>query len=312
MALGALLCLATLRLAFAVQLSLHTDLSYTPLLAWSNKKYFDNDDSVKVLREVLSNPSEKVIDVVKSAAGLRESQLGNQVLVKESGADAKPSVIVVFVGTQLASSDLRKPARADALQRLRQTIESSASSFAVPFVASQGSSRASYEVYRSLKEDGIAVEEVNCGPEPVDDFKAATLAAMSTSSDKDVKVVVVCSERGPQLSLDGLTREVELVETVQDVLENSGTGYMVVYTSTADAKTVVSARRRGLQSSSSSISGFGPYTSCDVRCQAQVRWLEGMLALLILALASCAGMTCLYLLDTPTKFETPKEEARRE
>jgi hypothetical protein len=41
--------------------------------------------------------------------------------------------------------------------------------------------------------------------------------------------------------------------------------------------------------------------------QTQVKWLEGILAAFILCAAAVAGMSCLYLLDTPTRFEKAKE-----
>lgn len=39
----------------------------------------------------------------------------------------------------------------------------------------------------------------------------------------------------------------------------------------------------------------------------QVKWLEGLIVLITVALAIGIGSCCMHAINTPTKFETPKE-----
>jgi hypothetical protein len=43
-----------------------------------------------------------------------------------------------------------------------------------------------------------------------------------------------------------------------------------------------------------------------------VRWLEGIIALGLISLASLSGLMCMYVLNTPTRFKSAKEAGRSE
>ena len=71
---------------------------------------------------------------------------------------------------------------------------------------------------------------------------------------------------------------------------------------------MLQSARRTLQAVAAA-SGYG---ACDALCQTQVQWLQGIFAAAILVVAALSGMSCLYLLDTPTRFQAPKDAARAE
>jgi hypothetical protein len=55
-----------------------------------------------------------------------------------------------------------------------------------------------------------------------------------------------------------------------------------------------------------------PYTVCDADCQRQVKYLEAFILFVITALALLVGVCCMHVIDSPTKFATPKETRTQE
>lgn len=55
-----------------------------------------------------------------------------------------------------------------------------------------------------------------------------------------------------------------------------------------------------------------PYTFCDADCQRQVKYLEAFILFVITAIALIVGVCCMHVIDTPTKFATPKEQRTQE
>jgi hypothetical protein len=55
-----------------------------------------------------------------------------------------------------------------------------------------------------------------------------------------------------------------------------------------------------------------PYTVCDADCQRQVKYLEGFILFIITAMALAVGMCCMHIIDSPTRFATPKETRKQE
>lgn len=306
--------LLLLPVALSSILSGPSDGAFTPLFAWSNKPYVIGPDGMKVLTGMFVSPEEQTVSLVKLAVLGRESTLGHGVLSVNDLKSERPAVVVVFAGKELLSSDLRKPAQTAAISGLKHLVEASQSSLTLSNVMSGGESSSAFKMFHALKEDEVAVEEVNCGPEPVADFFSDLESSLSVLPGSQTRVVVVCpyEDKNSYRREDKLSSEIMQLQSVQKLLTDSGLPHVVVYASSVEADDTASARRRSMQENSASVVGFGPYTTCGTRCQAQVRWLEALLAVLVLALASCAGMTCLYLIDTPTRFEQPKDETRRE
>ncbi|KAG2485613.1 hypothetical protein HYH03_015676 [Edaphochlamys debaryana] len=197
--------------------------------------------------------------------------------------------------------------RSESVRSLDTLLTTAASSLAVPYTVSKGESIRE-TVCKKMDAEGVQHEVVGCKA-PSADLAADVKAALAKGSASAPNVVIVCSNVAPEQegTAAGLAAEVEQLQTVQAAVASAG-DHVVVYASQPkpEAAQAGGARRRSLVTS---FTGFGAYTSCGTLCQTQVRWLEGMVAMLVLALASCAGLVCLYVLDTPTRFETPKDAA---
>lgn len=55
----------------------------------------------------------------------------------------------------------------------------------------------------------------------------------------------------------------------------------------------------------------GNYTYCDGVCQMQVKFLEGFIIFVVLALALGVGLCCMHGIDTPTRFASTREPGGR-
>lgn len=51
---------------------------------------------------------------------------------------------------------------------------------------------------------------------------------------------------------------------------------------------------------------------CNSKCQAQVRFIECFILALLVIVAVAAGSFMMHVLDTPTRFETPKEQRHQD
>lgn len=47
---------------------------------------------------------------------------------------------------------------------------------------------------------------------------------------------------------------------------------------------------------------------CDDKCWRQVKYLEGFIVFVTVVLTLLVGLTCMNIIDTPTRWGTPKEE----
>lgn len=205
--------------------------------------------------------------------------------------------LIVFVGNQLDTSSLRKASVKGSLTQLGEVFSDSKSAVLVPYAKFEGSSIVD-SVGSIAKEAGLSYEVVGCEAEQ--DLAQATKSALSSGAD----VVVVCaSKNGQEQSPAGVQAELIQLVSVKKAVAEQDARARFVYTAQPPHSTVV--QRRSLLG----YKGFGPYTACGPLCQTQVRWLEGMLAVIVMALATCAGLTCLYVLDTPSRFEVQKEGA---
>ncbi|GFR47584.1 hypothetical protein Agub_g9316 [Astrephomene gubernaculifera] len=278
----------------------------SPLLLWSNRGVLGQGKHVtyQVFPEVEKMASELVLGALGKSAGSEAlSSLSGQALNAE-----EPRTIVMFIGRQLDVADMR--GRSEAVHGLNSLLEGAVSSLAVPYATSKGASIRE-NVCSKLDEAGISHEVVGCAA-PSTDLAADVAAALAKGDNTRSRVVVVCSgvESAQGNTNAGLAAEVEQLKAVQTAVEAAGANHVFVYASQATPEPVTlasaGAKRRSLQQAVT-YTGFGPYQECGPLCKTQVRWLEGMLAALFLALASCAGLVCLYVLDTPTRFEAPKE-----
>lgn len=53
------------------------------------------------------------------------------------------------------------------------------------------------------------------------------------------------------------------------------------------------------------------YTVCDPVCKTQTKYLESLVVLVVVAIAVGVGLTCLHIIDTPTRFPPTKDAQRQ-
>ncbi|GFH23099.1 uncharacterized protein HaLaN_20658 [Haematococcus lacustris] len=139
-------------------------------------------------------------------------------------------------------------------------------------------------IEQQLQEAGLRVQVLGCEPESKDTITAAQ-QAIDVAAQLDV--LLICSPSSQHISPHALQAEMEQLHALHSMLAEAGKKAVVVYA----AQPRHASQRRSLQAAGNATvySGFGPYTACGPLCQTQVRWLEGMLAILFMALAACAG-----------------------
>ncbi|GIL59063.1 hypothetical protein Vafri_14021 [Volvox africanus] len=292
------LCAATLALCLlSVALAEDAGLS-APILAWSNRPLISEGKHVsyKVFPDVEQVTTDLVLGALGQAQG---SDFGVRGFPAESLSSDESRKVVVFIGSQLDAADMRS--RSDAISNLDGIISGAVSSLALPYTISKGASI--FEtVCTKLDSAGIKHEVVGCSA-PSSDIKADAFTALAEGNT----VVLVCSHVEDALkgTNAGLEAEVEQLKAIQAAVVEADVNHVLVYATEAKPETgllATGSKRRSLLQESAP-------TACGPLCQTQVRWLEGMLAVLFLALASCAGLVCLYVLDTPTRFESPNKDA---
>ncbi|GIL91291.1 hypothetical protein Vretimale_10003 [Volvox reticuliferus] len=292
------LCAATFALCLlSVALAEDAGLS-APILAWSNRGLISEGKHVSY--EVFPDVEQVTADLVLGALGQAQ---GNDFGLRDFPAeDLRPDEsrkVVIFIGSQLDAADMRS--RSDAISNLDGIISGAVSSLALPYTFSKGIS-ISETLCTKLDSAGIKHEGVGCSA-PSSDIKADAGTALAEGNT----VVLVCSHVEDALkgTNAGLEAEVEQLKAVQAAVVEADVNHMFVYATEAKPQTGLLAagnKRRSLLQESDPM-------ACGPLCQTQVRWLEGMLAVLVMALASCAGLVCLYVLDTPTRFESPNKDA---
>ncbi|MEW5296792.1 MAG: hypothetical protein WDW38_007568 [Sanguina aurantia] len=250
--------------------------------------------------EVFHDIASLASDAVLKACGQAPStgSISNPLMTLSGGPH---DAVIIFVGQQLASSTLRSGQ--PAISKLNSLLEAAAGSVVMPYTSSQAPVQ--HLVTASLQEAGIAPQVLGCGSEPIDLAAGVALALAERDSGSASTVLLLCAQAGA-----GIGSEVAQLQAVQRAVDDAQLGpggSLFIYTSSGR---VEGQTRRLLQATAAAnYTGFGQYQYCGELCRTQVMWLEGMLVLLFLALASCSGLMCLLVLDTPTRFDAAKEGA---
>lgn len=281
MALGSVLLLS-----LAVAASAVGNDQLGPLLLWSNQGLVGQGSGSQLMYKVLDDVEGATSHAISGLFG--KHNVASELLKTGDAASAQqqPSIIV-FSGSQLSSADLRK----GTASRLNTVLDSAASSLVLPYASGKPAAGSLSLAYENA---GLSVKAIGC-TEASDDLARDIVAALGQA-----QVIIVC----PTLSEaeSSLDQELDQLMAVQEAVDATEVPHVFIYTSQKES----GAQRRVLASKTPLV-GFGKYTECGQLCQTQVRWLEGMLALLFMSLTACAGMTCLNVLNTPTRFEASKE-----
>ncbi|KAF8072841.1 PARP16 [Scenedesmus sp. PABB004] len=273
----------------------------TPLFAWAPEGalFASGDQAARTSYQVLE-PHAALTGLVDGALG----RVGEEGLVDADAArgGAAPELVLLLLGSQLKTSDLRSAAAQAALAPLQALLGAAGSSLTLPYVLHDLDalgSRAQRAQQLAAALDGAVV--VGCAPGDEQSLDSALAAAGGDGP----AVVLACtrSEAGDAGAPAALAAEVAQVASAAAAAAASGRRAAVVYAVHPDPPTA--QQRRRLLATAGADAGV-----CGALCQTQVKWLEGILAAAILAVAAFSGMCCLYMLDTPTRFEKAKEGGR--
>lgn len=282
----------------------------SPLVLWGNNLPGLGPESVYVSYEVQVDAGVVASDVLKMASGL---DVSSSFFITE-----QPNTAVVYIGKQLDAADLRKGGREDTLNPLMSLISAATSSLVMPYSRSQESAVLS-TITSTLQENEVKFQVIGCSADASLDVVAEVRSALSGVESSVQTVLLVCSSIGTDQTAANLQAELsELSQVSEAVTSDPASSSLFIYASESTTQPGAATGRSLLMQEGSGdtintlfqYTGFGKYTNCDVLCQTHVRWLEGILAALILAITACAGLSCLYVLDTPTRFEAAKDVPR--
>lgn len=282
----------------------------TPLFAWTpSAPYFASDPSaaLQAFSDLHSTLGDIIEGVLRPSVAKESSRLLDAAVLEES----TPEVVLVVLGSELRTSDLRRK-HASVLQSL---VEGAKSSLSLPYVMhpvtqAHAGTEDLQQAIQSRLPKGDTLQTVGCGEGHSLDAVADVLRG---GSHVGARVLLGCTgvpetQRG---SKEGVEEELRQVKAAHDAAAALGRRQVTLYAvqpqagGAGDGGAEAQQRRRTLLATE-----VGQYNTCDALCRVQVKWLEGMLALLIIIIASLSGMCCLGVLDTPTRFESPKDSQR--
>jgi len=280
----ALSVLALIGLAVSSE-AIHT----TPVLAWSNARFFQDKQQVK---EVLNVES-----------------LGNLFSGKGS-LESKPANIVLFVSAHLNNENFFELAAAHSLNpnggvftNLKNLVESSASSLVVPHVTSTSEGKSSEELIKQLaasidgtvtvlSEDGKSSLSIPSTSEKISSFTVSEESAVT-----NLIVVMFKAQDLTQFRSDDA-----IVEIVCKQL--SGSSYVAVFTGNT-AKTSSTLKR--MPEDAPSMTSFHKRYAQENEHTSTNIWNSGVVSGLIISIPFliilCCGLRCSFAIQSEVKFE---------
>eukprot|EP00891_Asterochloris_glomerata_P007810 jgi/Astpho2/7810/fgenesh1_pg.00117_%23_26_t len=222
---------------------------------------------------------------------------------------------------QLRLQDLSNQLQRDSIKPLKNAMDRAAASLTLPDVVDLSSAPLADILAQQLKQRSVEPVLLGSCPGAAGQALQEPLAVLRQDLQKDGRQhVVLCAAPGSTLQ-----QEMQLLSQASEVLVASGKQHLAVF-AVDPAEQAVAAQRRSLlqrvlptqmsglnlpgHSGAGSGVGASPVPEtwlCNSKCQAQVRVVETIILGICLISALAAGTFMLNMLDTPTKFETPKE-----
>jgi hypothetical protein len=84
------------------------------------------------------------------------------------------------------------------------------------------------------------------------------------------------------------------------------------YTYALEETAQLSVKSSSNAAATNSSSDEPPYTICDADCQRQVKYLEAFILFVVTGIALLVGVCCMHVIDSPSKFPTPKDTRAQE
>ncbi|KAF4385460.1 hypothetical protein G4B88_005792 [Cannabis sativa] len=284
--------------------------STVPAFLWSSHRVHPSSSSVNY--QTLSPK-----DLAKSLL----SQPGwSHLLCSEDQVKQSLDLALIFVGSQLQSSDLFANTNADKdfVDFLKVSFTKSNFSTAYPYIAATEDSMADSLLQgvtetcgNNINLGNIVVSE-SCSLPDGNFNKLANVQSvrdyLSSRTEKrangEADVVVFCHEDSN--SLDNAQQSHSEAETFGELvgsMDQSGEKYAVLYVSTPSKSIQYPLSRdveRFLAEGTNS-------TICGEVCKIKSSLLEGLLVGIVLLIILVSGICCMMGIDTPTRFETPQD-----
>eukprot|EP00245_Coleochaete_scutata_P005980 TRINITY_DN20045_c0_g1_i1.p1 TRINITY_DN20045_c0_g1~~TRINITY_DN20045_c0_g1_i1.p1 ORF type:complete len:329 (-),score=48.59 TRINITY_DN20045_c0_g1_i1:693-1679(-) len=138
-------------------------------------------------------------------------------------------------------------------------------------------------------------------PSEVEEYLMDRVAARTPGQ---TDLLVICSDEaaGDLPSQRTLEEEVSAMTAYGELVRKTTAHYMAVYISDPLEVTMLSSQtqRRILMKTYNS-------THCDADCQYKASILEGLGVVLVLLITLISGLCCMYGIESPTRFEVPKD-----
>ncbi|WIA08963.1 hypothetical protein OEZ85_008378 [Tetradesmus obliquus] len=276
-----------------------------PLFSWANEKYLSAaGQASRTSYQVYGDFSSTLKGLITSAVS-HGSEIPSQLdwLDMQAVQQQGPEVVLVVLGNQLKTSHLRSKAAQSMLAPLQRLMDKAESSISVPYVM--------HDVSAALGNREKGVQELTAGLDKTivvgcEGGSEQSIESALQAVGEEPHVIITCTQvqEGSAGTPQAVAAELQQLQEAHDAVAALNKRQLTVYAVQPDASALVQQRRR-LQSSNADVG------VCGQLCQTQVKWLEGILAAFILTLAAFSGMCCLYMLDTPTRFEKPKEGTSR-
>ncbi|KAK9817051.1 hypothetical protein WJX72_008909 [[Myrmecia] bisecta] len=279
-----------------------------PVLLWGSYAVFSTGPGGGKSRVSYQTSSSKFVteDLLGSLLTTRAASTASTGFLNQTSLrDAKPEVLVVFLGGH--AQDLTLVAASDKLEPLKAALSSAASSLALPYVVhqeAQGNLAAIVRTFLEAQGLGDRLHMLgSCMPafSAHDSVIAGVSAALAASSSTAQQVVVVCASPDANAEQGAL----QVVQEVVQAVQQAGSRAAFLYAAEPSAE--------GLQGGGTGralLADLGapvPGALCTEKCRMQVRVIEVVILAVIFLSALCTGLCCMNMLDTPTKFEAPKE-----
>ncbi|KZV15784.1 hypothetical protein F511_02000 [Dorcoceras hygrometricum] len=247
-----------------------------------------------------------------------------------SGEDSQDSqnFAFLFVGTELQSVDISRPAKEDAalVDFLKDSFSNSNFSLAFPYIAASDEKVAVENILMAELadscQDKMGISSIalmgSCSIEGDNFNKLEDIhsvhdymqSRMGKNSDGSTNLIVLCHGKShSSQDSDQPRSESSILSKLVNVVEQLGVKYSVVYVSDP-FRSIQHPSHHGLErflAEGNLGNGSSNSLACDGICQIKSSLLEGILVGIVLLIILISGLCCMMGIDTPTRFETPQD-----
>lgn len=263
---------------------------------WANQPFSGPVGDGKIAYD--ATPSSALAAMLQPAVGTQES--------------SSPEVTVVVIGEHMLATP-NTPSTAAELENLRQGAQAWSSfqqvvpdSNALPLAHQLAAAAPKTHIAGDCSlEASETVNKVEGGVEGAADF----LRTVAASQDKTPQLLLVCLPTG------NAAAELAVVSALNEVLKQSGKGFVGMYTAQPQGAGVPQGGSRrhlllfGFGEDSKESQEEGPKRN-DELFVLQANLLRAFFVVLFTLVALLSGLCCMMSLDTPTRFESAKDDRR--